>query len=139
MNTHYTKDDVVELASVIFVNDINSDTVAASDIETKDIAEASFYAAEVFFMKAAAYHRGELDQTLDDCHSCGQCSAPEPEPEDQRKAERRSNVDRRGIQQKGCSETSAEEDEAFTKLEQALKEQFLAATLHSIMRNAAKV
>lgn len=136
MNTHYTKDDVVELASVIFTNDINSDAVAESGMPTDQIAEASFYAAEVFFNTASAYHRGELQTMLNNCHRHSQCEAGKPV--EQRLGERRKG-DRRGFQETGCFETETaqttpEEDEAFDRLEQALKDQFLAATLHNIFK-----
>lgn len=135
MNTHYTKEDVVELASTIFVNDINSESVAESGIETESIAEAAFFAAEVFFMKAAAYHRGELDLVLGACHNRGELTN---ESSDQRKGERRQG-ERRGADKPLATdpcETSPEEDEAFARLEQALKAQFLMATLSDIFRNA---
>ena len=143
MNTHYSKDDIVDLASTIFVNDINSDTVAASGITTEAVAESSFYAAEVFFNAAAAYQRGEMTEKLNRCHNlgtptqCGQGDLVKRSGQD-----RRSNVDRRGVQEKGCAEkgdpreTSPEEDEAFARLEQALKAQFLMATFSDIFRNA---
>ena len=135
MNTHYTKDDVVELASSIFVNDINSQAVAAAGLETEDIAESSFYAAEVFFNKAAAYHRGELDKLMGSMHGYAESSAHEPE--ERRSAGDRRQAERRGAAEKGDPrQTSPEEDEAFARLEQALKDQFLAATLHSIFRHA---
>lgn len=143
MNTHYTKEDVVELASTIFVNDINSESVAESGIETESLAEAAFFAAEVFFMKAAAYHRGELDLVLGACHNRGELTN---ESSDQRKGERRQG-ERRGADKPLATgadkplatdpcETSPEEDEAFARLEQALKAQFLMATLSDIFRNA---
>ncbi len=135
MNTHYTKDDVVELASSIFVNDINSESVAESGIEIESIAEAAFYASEVFFMKAAAYHRGELNLVLSACHNCG--DELTNESSDQRKGERRQG-ERRGAQKPEVPETSQEEEEAFARLEQALKDQLLQATLHNIFRNVTK-
>lgn len=136
MNTHYTKDDVVELASSIFVNDINSESVAESGIEIESIAEAAFYASEVFFMKAAAYHRGELNLVLSACHNCG--DELTNESSDQRKGERRQG-ERRGAQKPLATdprETSPEEEEAFARLEQALKDQFLQATLHASFNKA---
>lgn len=136
MNTHYTKEDVVELASTIFVNDINSESVAESGIETESIAEAAFFAAEVFFMKAAAYHRGELDLVLRACHNRGECQGCQPV--DQRVAERRQ-AERRGADKPLATdprETSPEEEEAFARLEQALKDQFLQATPHAIFNKA---
>lgn len=129
MNTHYTKDDVVELASTIFVNDINSEAIAESGIETETIAEAAFFAAEVFFMKAAAYHRGELDLVLGACHNRG-------EPEERRAAGDRRQGERRGAQKPEVPETSQEEEEAFARLEQALKDQFLQATLYNMFNKA---
>ena len=135
MNTHYTKDDVVELASVIFTNDINSEAVAESGMPTESIAEASLFAAEVFFMKAAAYHRGELDLVLGACHNRGELTN---ESSDQRKGERRQG-ERRGADKPLATdprETSPEEEEAFARLEQALKDQFLQATLHAIFNKA---
>lgn len=117
MNTHYTKDDVVDLATIIFTNDISGPRTCSE--QTDILAGASIYAAEVFFNKAAAYHRGELDAMLDKCHG-------PVESVDQRKGERRQ-ADRRG-----AGTTSPEEDEAFNAIERALKDQFLAATLHNI-------
>lgn len=136
MNTHYTKDDVVELASTIFVNDINSEAIAESCVPTESLAEAAFFAAEVFFMKAAAYHRGELDLVLGACHNRGECAAGKPV--DQRVAERRQG-ERRGADKPLATdprETSPEEEEAFARLKQALKDQFLQATLHAIFNKA---
>lgn len=135
MNTHYTKDDVVELASSIFVNDINSESVAESGIEIESIAEAAFYASEVFFMKAAAYHRGELNLVLSACHNCG--DELTNESSDQRKGERRQG-ERRGAQKPEVPETSQEEEEARVAIVKALKDQLLQATLHNIFRNVTK-
>lgn len=126
MNTHYTKDDVVKLASSIFVNDLASDTVSQSGAPIKDIAGASFFAAETFFNMAAAYHRGELDTTLDACHN--DCTAS-PEPEECRQGGRRGSA---------VEKLDAAAAEELAAIERALKEQFLAATLNSIFRNAAK-
>lgn len=143
MNTHYSKDDIVDLASSIFLNDIASVTVAESGVTTETIADASFYAAEVFFNAAAAYHRGELTEMLNRCHNRGE-SPLDAASTDRRKGERRSNVNRQGIQEKGCAEkgdprqTSPEEDEAFARLEQDLKAQFLMAMLNDIFRNAER-
>lgn len=120
MNTHYTKDDVVELASVIFTNDINSDVVAKTGLPTEEIAKASFYAAEVFFNTAADYHNGKLDKMLSITHGSNELKQESPE---RRESERRSTPN-----------TSPEEDEAFVRLEQALKDQFLNATLNAIFR-----
>lgn len=136
MNTHYTKKDIIELASSIFINNINSKSITKSNIKIKSIAEAAFYASEIFFMKAATYHRNKLNLILSTYHNYN--DELTNESSDQRKGERRQG-ERRGADKPLATdprETSPEEEEAFARLEQALKDQFLQATLHASFNKA---
>jgi hypothetical protein len=114
------------LASILYCDMLKGDDFDTCESAAKDC----LYAADVFIEQASIYDERKNE-------AC-QCSASETAPEQRSGNERRSNVDRRGVQEKkGEAQTSAEEDEAFRQLEQALKDQFLMATLNNIFRNAA--
>lgn len=121
MNTHYTKDDVVALAEQIFLIGVQSEDIRS--IETGMLAGGAIFAAEVFYNKAAEYHRGELETTLARAHKSDELEKERRQTEDRRKGDRRTEA-------KGCTcseQTSSEEDEAFARMEKALRENFQTA------------
>lgn len=134
MNPIYKKNDVIALAEQIFLGDLqNADN---RSIETKMLAGAAIFAAEVFYNIATAYHGGELKTTLTRAHESDELEKERRQTSDRRQGDRRTEA-------KGCAvcapQTSSEEDETFARIEQLVKELFLNATLNSIFRNVAKV
>jgi|JI6StandDraft_1071083.scaffolds.fasta_scaffold167666_2 hypothetical protein len=121
MNTHYTKDDVVALAEQIFLTDVQSEDTRS--IETGMLAGGAIFAAEVFYNKAAEYHRGELETTLARAHKSDELEKERRQTEDRRKGDRRTEA--KGCVCSVCAEqTSSEEDEAFARMEKALRQHF---------------
>jgi len=99
------------LASILYC-----DMLKGEDFDScESAADDSLYAADVFIRQATTYDEREA----------AACQCTTPEPIDQRVAERRQAERRqgecRGAEPKVSAETSPEEDEAFTRLEQALK------------------
>jgi len=73
----------------------------------------------VFYNKAAEYHRGELETTLTRAHKSDELEKERRQTEDRRKGDRRTEA-------KGCT-CSEQEDEAFARMEKALREHFQTA------------
>ena len=115
MEDFYTKVDVTSLAEKLFVQDMH-------DPETKHIPadaliNAAFFAAEMFYVKAEQYHRGEFGRT----NKSDELEKERRQTEDRRKGDRRTEA-------KGCT-CSEQEDEAFARMEKALREHFQTAVI----------
>ncbi len=117
MEDFYNKVDVVLLAEKLFVQDMHDPET--KHVPTNILIDTAFFAAEMFYVVAEKYHRGEF----------GRASKSEELEKERRQTGDRRKGDRR-TEAKGCScsvcdtQTSNEEDEAFARMEKALRQHF---------------
>lgn len=124
MTPTHNKFNIIRLAEQIFINDIQSPDTRS--LETKLLAGAAIFAAEVFYEIAFQYHEGTLDTTLNRAHESDELEKERRQTEDRRKGDRRTEA--KGCTCSVCAEqTSSEEDEAFARMEKALREHFQTA------------
>ena len=130
MEDFYNKVDVALLAEKLFVQDMH-------DPETKHIPadaliNAAFFAAEMFYDTAEKYHRGEFGRAS----KSDELEKERRQTEDRRKGDRRTEA--KGCMCSVCAEqTSSEEDEAFARMEKALRQHFQTAVIGIAKGNAS--
>ena len=119
MTPTHNKFNIIRLAKQIFINDIQSPDTRS--LETKRLAGAAIFTAEVFYEMAFQYHEGALDTALNRAHESDELEKERRQTEDRRKGDRRTEA-------KGCT-CSEQEDEAFARMEKALLQHFQTAVI----------